>query len=204
MLSRFSVEEVIGGWFGTFKFYSTNGGNEPPETLRDSEVTAEDEPILLRVVVTLQVLPGCFPIHFHESGDVHAPAVFGVLLSKLCPAHLTLIGIPEILQHPGAEVLHKRFDRVGVVILQQFLEGFQFFGILVFCEQFFLLTLGGGHAPRLQDRFKERSESGFPVLPNVTAGEALLRPRCGLHGADGVEQFCSFESVGHLCLFGMC
>ena len=194
----------MGGWFGTFKFYSTNGGNEPPETLRDSEVTGEDEPILLRVVVTLQVLPSCLPIHLYESGDVDAPAVFGELLGELCPAHFTLKGILETLQHPGAEVLNKRFDRVNAVVnLQKFLQGFQFVRIFVLCEHFFLLLRCGGDATRLQDRFKERSECGFAILANVTAGEALFRSRCGFHGTDGVEQFGSFESVGHVCLFGM-
>ena len=134
MLSRFWVEEVMGVWFGMFKFYSTNGGNEPPETLRDSEVTGEDEPILLTVVVTLQVLPGCLPIHLYESREVDSIAVLGDLLGELCPAHLTLIRIGEILQGTITEALNERTDGVGVVVLQQFLQGFQFFGILILCE----------------------------------------------------------------------
>ena len=165
-----------------------------------SEVAAEDEPILLRVIVTLQVLPSCLPVNLYESGEIYAPAVFGELLGELCPAHLTLIGFGEILQHPGAEVLNKRFDRVGAVVLQQFLEGFQFFRILVFCEQFFLLLRCGGDATRFHDRFVEGSEGGFAILANVTATQALLRPRCGFHGADGVQQFSSFEHFGLVCL----
>ena len=167
-------------------------------------MSGEDEPILLAVVVTLQVLPSCLPVNLYEPRHIHAPATFGQLLGELCPAHFTLIGIGKILQETVTEALHKRFDRVGRVVLQKFLQGFQFFRIFVLCEQFFLLLRCGGDTTRFHDRFVERSESGFPVLPNVTATQALLGPCCGLHRADGVEQFSSFESVGHVCLFGMC
>ena len=154
------VEQVLGGgghgWVvWDVQILQHERGERTPQTLRDSEVAGEDEPILLAVIVALQVLPSCLPIHLHESGDIDAVAILGDLLSELCSAHLTLIRIGEILQHPGAEALHERLDSVGAVILQQFLQGFQFFGILVFCEEFFILTLGGGDTPCLQDRFKE-------------------------------------------------
>ena len=137
-----------------------------------SEVTAENETILLRVVVTLQILPSRLPVDLNESRQVHAVAVFGDLLSELCSAHLTLIRILKGLKALFAKVFNERFHGVGVVVFQQFRQGVLL--VRVLCEKFFLLNGGGGHAPRFQDCFVESSEGRFAVLPHITAGKALF------------------------------
>ena len=160
-----------------------------------SEVAAENETILFGVVVTLQVLPCCLPVDLNKSRQVYAVAVFGQLLGKLCSGHLTLIRIFKGLQAPFAKVLNERFHCVGVVVFQQFRQGVLL--VRVFCEEFFLLNGGGGHAPCLQDCFVKSGKGRFAVLPHITAGKALGRTVGVFHLADRLQKGVTSESVEH-------